>query len=151
MIYDTLNKLPCYLGISENMDKAIRFLMEYVPGENARMEVDGKNVYGYLSEPGFLPAEEAKWEAHKNYIDIHVEYKAGESVGVCALNEIKAWGEYNAEKDVVLSDQGGVGSLVCMVENSFLVTFPWDAHKPRIGEGTGRKLILKVLCDVQEG
>ena len=151
MIYDTLNKLPCYLGISENMDKAIRFLMDYVPGENGRIEIDGKKVYASLSEPAFRAVEDAKWEAHKNYIDIHVDYEAGESIGVCALDEVKGWEEYNAEKDVVFSLEPGVGSLIHLAKNSFLVTFPWDAHKPVIGEGTGRKLVVKILCDLQEG
>lgn len=149
MIHDTLEHLSAYLGLSKNLDTALKFLADYRPGENGRIEIDGQNVYATLGTPLFRELDDGRWEAHRRYIDIHVDYAEGEAIGIKPLAAVNGWGAYDEAKDLSLSDESGEGTLVRMPRGSFLITFPWDAHKPLLGSGEGRKLTVKVLCDLE--
>ena len=150
MIFDTLDHVGAYLGLSKNLDAALRFLASYRPGEDGRIDIDGANVYAVMSSPALRELDDGRWEAHRRYIDIHVDYAEGESIGVKPLSAVASWSDYDEKKDCLLSPESGEGTLARMPKNSFLITFPWDAHKPLLGSGQARKLVVKVLCDLEE-
>lgn len=150
MIYDTLEHLSAYRGLSRNLDAALGFLAAYQPGAEGRLEIDGERVYATLSSPLRRELDDGRWEAHRRYIDIHVDYDEGEAIGVKPACAVNSWSAYDAAKDLCLSDESGEGTLVRMAKGAFLIVFPWDAHKPLLGSGQGRKLLVKVLCDLEE-
>lgn len=150
MIYDTLNHVHAYKGLSKNLDRALDFLAGYTPDAPGRIEIDSENVYATLSRPLFRELDDGRWEAHRRYIDIHVDYADGEAIGVKPLTAVDSWEAYDEAKDCMLSSESGEGTLVRMAKDSFLITFPWDAHKPLLGSGEGKKLVVKVLCDLEE-
>lgn len=150
MIYDTLDHVRAYKGISRNLDTALDFLADYTPDTEGKIEIDGENVYVTLSRPLFRELDDGRWEAHRRYIDIHVDYAEGEAIGVKPLTAVNSWDPYNEAKDCMFSSESGEGTLVRMAKDSFLITFPWDAHKPLLGSGEGKKLVVKVLCDLEK-
>lgn len=151
MIYDTLEHALAYKGLSKNLDTALDFLAGYTPAEDGRIEIDGTNVYATLSRPVFRELDDGRWEAHRRYIDIHVDYAEGEAIGVKPAASVNSWQPYDEAKDCAFSLESGEGTLVRMAKGSFLITFPWDAHKPLLGSGEGKKLVVKVLCDLEAG
>lgn len=148
MIYDSLENLGAYRGISPAMDAAIDFLMS-CDMENlmvGRVPIDGDMVYVLVSAPA-RKLEGIPWEAHRAYIDVHVSISYGETIIYLPVSQVEDWGDYTF--DVCLSNSMQPGIPLPMDKNRFAVFFPWDAHRPNLGSGTGRKLVVKVAMEAQ--
>ena len=84
MIYTKRKNLGRYLGISPEMDTAIRYLQSadlrtLVKGRN---EIDGDNVFVNRFDYQTMPQAQAIWEGHIRYADIHVLLSGRERIGV---------------------------------------------------------------------
>jgi YhcH/YjgK/YiaL family protein len=83
MIYTKRKNLDRYLGISPEMDTAIRYLQSadlrtLVKGRN---EIDGDNVFVNRFDYQTMPQAQAIWEGHIRYADIHVLLSGNEKIG----------------------------------------------------------------------
>lgn len=146
MIIDTLDNAKNYFGLHPLFEKAFQFieaqnLATVVPG---KFEIDGKDLHASVSVKDGLKKEDAKFEAHNNYIDIQVCPSGKETIGWkprSKCSTIKA--DYNTEKDVTFfSDQPD--TYFELHEGQFAIFYPDDVHAPMIGEGPVRKLVVKV-------
>lgn len=149
MIIDTLAHASQYIGLTPNLDRAIRYMMEtdFAAMETGRYEVDGDNVYCMLQENTCKPPEDTKWEIHRDYIDIQLGLLDGEGIGYAPASMITRWEAYQSEKDVALSDDKQPGIILPLKKGTFVVLFPHDAHRPciRLSEASnGRKIVLKI-------
>ncbi|MBE5759493.1 MAG: DUF386 domain-containing protein [Clostridiales bacterium] len=149
MIFDTVENILKYAGISENFRKAAEFiastdLASLAPG---RYDIDGANAYCIIQEPDLKEKEEIKWEAHKNYADIQLGIEDGEGAQYRPLAEIETWDAYNPDWDMVYSPEQIDGMMCPIKKGCFAVFFPQDAHRPciKIGENAkGHKAVIKV-------
>lgn len=85
MILDQWENALRYLGISPELDLALRFLSGLNPGQlavNTRVELQGSDVFYTVSEP-LLSARAMTFEFHRRYTDIHVPVTA-RSASRCA-------------------------------------------------------------------
>ena len=149
MIIDTLSHATQYMGLSAYLDRAIRCMMEtdFTGMEAGHYEVDGDNVYYMLQENTLKSPEDAKWEIHRNYIDIQLGLQDGEGIGYIPAAIIAQWDAYQDQKDVMLSSDQQPGTLMSLAKDTFMILFPQDAHKPclRVGNTSGgRKVVFKV-------
>lgn len=152
MIIDTLAHATQYLGLSPHLDRAIRCMMEtdFSGMEAGRYAVDGDNVYYMVQALAYKEAADAKWEIHRNYIDIQLGLNDGEGIGYLPVAEIAHWDAYQDQKDVALSGEDQPGMLMALKKDTFMILFPQDAHRPcvRLGEVPGgRKVVFKVRVD----
>ena len=143
MIYDVLENLGAYRGISGAMDAAIHFLRsrDLMSLPEGRMSIDGDAVYVSVSTVA-LKREEVPWEAHSAYVDIHLSFTGTETIEYLPAPQVDGWGPY--KDDARLSSSAQRGIPLPMRANCFSVFFPWDAHRPNLGEGSGRKMVVKV-------
>ena len=88
---------------------------------------------------------DAKLEIHNEYIDIQVLIRGEEeSFGWSERRELKKpLGEFSVENDIQLFDDVPQ-TYYTMRPGQFTVLFPEDGHAPMVGEGTVRKIIVKV-------
>ncbi|MHB8088995.1 MAG: YhcH/YjgK/YiaL family protein, partial [Anaerolineaceae bacterium] len=89
------------------------------------------------------PLAEGKWEAHRRYLDVQYMLSGCERIDFALLHTMKL-GEYNAEKD--FQAMSGSGSTLNLVEGSFAVFFPQDAHMPGLAVGKPewvKKVVVK--------
>lgn len=144
MIYDTLAALVAYRGLSASMDVAIQYLLSH--DLNAlplgRTEIQGEDVYLLVSDVTYKPAEEGAFEVHRQYADIQLSLTGGEKIGYLPLTAIASWGGY--EPDCQLAQENPEGLELPMEKGRFAVFFPQDAHRPGVGQGKGRKIVVKV-------
>ncbi len=119
MIYDRLDRLGSYRGLSKNLD-------EYETKE----------------------ATEARYEAHLRCIDTQLVLEGRESCHFAPLEELEPAEPFSVEKDVgfFLEPVGG-GCSLSLRPGLFALFFPRDAHKPGCvleGGDRVRKIVIKV-------
>lgn len=147
MIYTDLKNLSHYRGLGIHMDKAIDYLTghsvdELKPGRN---EVDGENVFINCFEYETMPEEQAAFEAHELYADIHLVLEGEELIGVTDMGRMTV-SETDKETDSV-SCSGPVENKLYMEPGKVLIVLPEDAHKVKIAAGSPvhvKKAVVKV-------
>lgn len=152
MIFDKKANLKTYWGINQNLDIALNYMESHDLEALAtgRYDVDGDNVYVLIQEKDTRPAGVAKWEGHKNYIDIQYLLKGAEMLGSQDADALKVSVPYNPEKDILFFEDNGKGSFLHARPGDFAVFFPTDAHMPLRAENDQpapvKKAVIKVKC-----
>ena len=151
MIYDQTKSLAGYKGISKNLDAAIDYLLK----NDVTKLPDGKHpvvgsdtVIVQVSRYETKNPAEAKFEAHKKYIDIQMVVDGKEGCYYLPLEGLEEDGAFIAERDVGFYK----GENTCcfpLEAGMFAIFFPADVHKPSCDyegkKSKNHKVILKVL------
>ncbi|AKP53408.1 YhcH/YjgK/YiaL family protein [Cyclobacterium amurskyense] len=148
MILDTLSNAARYNSVHPLFEKAFAFIQSNNLGdmEEGKYEIDGDKLIAAVFEKGAKTQAEAneKFECHDKHIDIQVLIKGKESIGWKPrekCTEVK--GAYNPEKDVSFYvDQPEM--YFGMEPGQFAILYPEDVHSPMIGEGSIKKMVVKV-------
>jgi YhcH/YjgK/YiaL family protein len=146
MIIDTLSNASKYYNSHPRFAKAFEYIlrqdMEKI--EPGKYPIDGTDLHASVSLKEGVTVQEAKFEAHNNYIDIQVCPTGSEELGWKPRDTCKnPIGEYNAEKDVIFySDLPD--TFFVLHAGQFAIFFPEDVHAPMIGSGPIKKLVVKV-------
>ncbi len=146
MILDTLANCEKYFGAHRGFAKAFGFLREadLAHLEPGKYEIDGGDVFAMVQEPALKPVSAAKLEFHRKYIDIQYIVTGQERMGYSPLCALGHPGEYDASRDLGFASDAPQ-SMLEVRPGMFAVFFPEDAHAPCLGEGTVRKVVVKVL------
>lgn len=148
MIIDKLCNAEQYYGLSDRIEKALRYLQN-TDLENIKIgkyEIDGKNIFLVVSEYEAKNIEQGKWEGHRKYLDIQYVVSGKEKIGYADINSMKTMGEYNEEKDILFFE--GEGDLLLVNEGTFALFAPQDVHMPGIKVNSGqhvKKIVVKIL------
>lgn len=135
MIFTKRQNLTRYLGQSENLDKAIRHLLstdltQLVKGHN---EIDGDQVFVNRFDYQTIPQEQAAWEGHIQYGDIHVLLSGHEKIGVTNVSALNKLVE-KPQEDFV-GYEGDVQSWFPMTTEDVLIVYPEDIHMVKVMDG----------------
>ena len=84
MIYDKISNIENYLGITPNLDTAIRFLasQDLIALPLGRTVIDGDLVFANVMEADAVPAEEKEFELHREYMDIQIDLMGVERIEI---------------------------------------------------------------------
>jgi len=141
-----------YFKNSSRWNKAFSFLKDndLTKLEVKRHDLDGDNLYVTVSEYNTKNPEDAKYEAHRKYIDIQYVVSGSEFIGIAPLiSQDSILQQYDATKDIeFLSIKKGM--MVQATPAKFFIFFPDDAHMPGLKEGTNapvRKVVVKIRID----
>lgn len=150
LIYAELASLDRYYGLGEYLDKAVEYLCSHsledlAPGHYG---IDGDFVYLNVFEYETVPEEQAFFEAHQKYADIHMAVAGKEIMGVSDISKVtvKSWEQ---EKDL-MEVEGEVEHYMHLVPGKALITMPEDAHKVKIAAGKPSK-VKKAVVKVYTG
>ena len=147
MIIDSLANASKYYSIHPLFKEAF----DYIAKTDLANAPDGKldiapglkaifsNAAGKTKE-----ASLSKFECHNKNIDIQLCINGEETIGWKPRAKcVKDNGDYNDEKDVqfYLDDPD---TFFQLSDLQFAIFFPEDVHAPMIGEGTIKKLVIKV-------
>jgi len=141
-----------YFKNRERWDKAFSFLKNSdLQGlELKRYDIEGDDLYAPVSEYLTKNEEDARYEAHRKYIDIQYVIIGKELIGVAPLSQKKEILEpFDSTKDIeFFTVTGGVDHLA--LPDRFFIFFPGDAHRPGLKDGENspvRKIVVKVKVD----
>ena len=148
MITDTIKNRNLYAAILPRIKTALDYLADtdFSGVEPGRYEIDGQNLYVMVQQYDTIPKEQAKWECHRNYIDIQFIVEGVEQIGFSNVENMKILVEYDPVKDIEILT--GNGDYVTLDRGSFGIFFPQDAHQPKVApdniSGKVKKVVAKV-------
>lgn len=147
MIYAKNSDALTYRGIHPNLDMALeRITEEFLSsvGEE-RVEIKGSDVYATRFTYETIPEEESFFEAHKNYLDIHLMLEGSERVEISPPETLTEFNRVEANDFYAYRGEGQY--RLVLSPGDFLVVFPNDAHKIKMrvdGPETVTKAVFKV-------
>ena len=135
MIYTSLDRLERYLGVCASLDTAIRYLKEQDLSQlhKGRNEVSGEDVFINRFCYETMAAENAMWEGHADYGDIHIVLEGHEKIGVSDAAALSATCR-KPEEDFI-GYEGPVQAWCPMAPGSILIVFPEDVHLVKVTDG----------------
>ena len=82
MIYDTLNNLPNYLGVSDNLDTVIEYIMarDITTLPAGRTRIDGEKAVVTVSTVTPLTSDKALFQRHDNHITLETDLDGSEQL-----------------------------------------------------------------------
>ena len=80
MIYDTLNNLPNYLGVSDNLDTVIEYIMarDITTLPAGRTRIDGDKAVVTVSTVTPQTSDKALFQRHDNHITLETDLDGSE-------------------------------------------------------------------------
>ena len=132
MIYTKLKNIERYLGQSESLDTAIRYLLsaDLTKLTKGRNEIDGDQAFINRFDYQTMSPEEAIWEGHLQYGDMHVLLSGQEMIGVTNVDMLKE--TVRKEDEDFLGFEGEVLSWFPMTTEDILIVYPEDIHKVKV-------------------
>ena len=147
MIFCKIKNLDRYLGLSENLDTAIRYLLENDLNGLAmgRNEIDGDAVF--INRSDYDTVKECIIEGHIRYADIHIVLEGEEAIHVADVSTLK---EIERKEEIdYIGFSGSFQSINILRPGDALIVFPEDAHSPMRISGDApcrvRKAVVKFL------
>ena len=150
MIKDSLKNANTYFNLSENLKKGLEWLINNNMAEIScgKHVIDGDAVYASVQE--YETKLNAKYEAHRKYIDIQYMISGKELVGVLDIAKCKTCDAYDENSDLEFFETSVKDEFQNLREGEFLILYPHDAHKPSIADGEKtivKKVVVKVAID----
>ena len=150
MIKDCLDNAGIYYNISKNLKRGFEWLKsnDLDKLESGKYIIDSDKIYANVQE--YTTKTDAKYEAHKKYVDIQYMIRGEELVGVCSKSNCTTCIEYENSADIEFLDCKKEDIWQKLGKGEFLVLFPNDAHKPSMSikkPSTVKKAVVKVAID----
>lgn len=152
MIVGSLQDLPLYRGLYQNLDTLIDWLADNDPAalDCGRHDIDGDRVYANVMEAVTRPESEAHYETHRRYMDLQIDVEGREAFKV-SLGPTTVVQPYDEESDFDLVDapDGIAGDLD---RGCFAIFMAGEPHMPTLqfpddGERPVKKICFKILVD----
>lgn len=150
MVFDNLKNCELYYGMHPRFKEAFDFINKAIC-ENTpagKYEIDGKNLWASVQEYTSKLYEDAKAEAHKNYIDIQFIVSGTEVIEGFDIGKATPKSEYNNVKDVMFYEDNANAGKGILTDNEYGIFFPHDVHKPGIcldgNQAPVKKIVVKV-------
>lgn len=135
MIYCKKKELSTYKGLMKNLDTALHYLESHDLKDLAlgRNEVDGENVFINCMEYTTMAEEEGFFEAHLEYLDLHIMLSGEEYIHVSHIDTLE---EFTRDESVDFIGYRGYTQSKCSInKDMLLIVYPEDAH------------MVKIMCD----
>ncbi|RZS92762.1 YhcH/YjgK/YiaL family protein [Cuneatibacter caecimuris] len=149
MIYDKIENVKKYLGISPNLDKALNFIMRTDLNSlpEGRTEIDGDRVFLNIVRCEAKDAADDGFEYHKQYRDLQIDLEGTEIMRVAT--------EWGTELKPYAGDIGFFrceGAADCILgPGRFIVLESMELHEPCApAPGCGKalkKAVFKIAAD----
>jgi len=144
--------LDSYFKNRERWDKAFSFMKENDLSalELRRYDIDGDNAYALVSEYYTKNEGDARYEAHRKYIDVQYVVSGKELIGITPLAlKQEVLEPYDEARDIeFMTVSQGVNYPAS--PDRFFIFFPEDVHRPGLRSGDStlvRKVVLKIKID----
>lgn len=143
MIYTKRKDIGRYLGMSNSLDSAIQYLLNTDLNQlhKGRNEIDGDHVFANRFDYQTVPPEQAIWEGHIKYGDIHILLSGKERIGVANAEELNE--TIRKTEEDFIGFVGPVTTWVPMAPEDVLIVFPEDIHMVKVIDGES-SLVEKV-------
>ena len=122
------------------------FLSGKPAGYAEKEEIRGKDVYAIHQVNRTKPANFARFEAHRKYIDLQYIWEGQEIISITSADNLTVITLYDEEKDIIFYKYFRSATLV-MKPRMFAILYPCDVHAPGMvfkKQQLVRKTVVKV-------
>lgn len=150
MIFDNIKNCEMYYGVNPKFKKAFEFIEKAVKEnlETGKYEISGKEIYASIQSYDSKLKDNAKFEGHKNYIDIQYIVEGREMMGTLEISKAVIKGEYNPEKDVMFYEDSEIASYCITEQGDFCIFYPHDIHCPGVSLNNMPSGVKKIVVKV---
>lgn len=132
MVFGNIRDLNDYGYLEEEVLKCFAYakehdLMEFEKGSH---KIDGDNLFVNIVEYETTVPENRFWEAHRQYLDLHLMLKGSEQIDVNFIDNMEQ--KEFVPKDDFLPLEGNPNSHVVLTEGDFLLCYPKDGHRTAV-------------------
>jgi len=133
MIYDKIDNLEIYAGMSEDIRVGLEYLRDVSPDVEIGVYEITPRVKAIVSEYTTKEINENGYEAHREYIDIQYLISGEEMVNSLPLDYLKECKAYNKDTDAAFYVETGVKPQELLLGNGyFAILYPQDGHMPQL-------------------
>lgn len=147
MIFGQIDHIeqPLSHGVKVALDFASSHdLLQFEKGSH---EIDGENLFVNIVEYETTSPKKRFWEAHKDYLDVHVPLSGEEQIDLNFISNMEIKG-YEKASDFV-SMEGNENASVIMTPGTYLVCDPQDAHRTAVAYKGNPQRIKKAIFKVK--
>lgn len=132
MIFGNTKNLSEYAFLPKAVQECFEYakthdLISYSKGSH---EIDGERLFVNIVEYTTTTAEERFWEAHKNYLDLHLMLDGTEQIDLNFIENMQL--KEFVPKDDFLPMDGEKNSSVVLTPGDFLICYPADGHRTAV-------------------
>lgn len=147
MILDSLKNSARYYSIHPRLERAFSLIAstDWTKMEPGTHELDGRDIFVNVMDISLKRKPDAKLEVHDAYMDIQVLITGREEAfGWSERKDLsKPLGAFDTAMDIRFYDDEPQ-CYYTLRPGQFTILLPEDAHAPMVGEGSIRKIIVKV-------
>ena len=148
MIYDRFENIAQYFKQNELLHTALSYAENLEPSiADGKHEINGDTLYAMVASYETSPAEDRRFEAHKNYIDVQVLFEGEERIDVSLEQNLQNIEDYSDINDVEFLESPATYSSLVMKPGYFAIFYPHDLHRPNcclVTPAKVRKVVVKV-------
>lgn len=147
MIYDKIDNLETYAGLSEDILLGLKWLRNVKPDVEPGVYELSSRVKAIVSEYETKAVNENGYEAHKEYIDIQYLLKGSEKNCCLPIEKLKETKPYKEEIDAAFYKADVTPLELLLGDGYFVIYYPQDAHMPCLSieaPETVKKVVIKV-------
>lgn len=150
MILDNMHNKALYETVHPKFAAAFAFIEKAV-AENlpaGKYELDGKELYAMVQEYNTKLYADAKFEGHRNYIDIQFMVAGSEIMKWADIAKMTENVPYNPEKDCQFYAPKEDAAAAALGAGEYAIFFPHDIHMPCVSlnetPAAAKKIVVKV-------
>lgn len=151
MVYDKIDNLETYTGISDDIRLGLKWLLDVTPAIDKGVFELTPRVKAIVSEYTTKHENEYGYEAHRQYIDVQYLISGREKVCCLPLEYLKETKAYSEDNDAAFYKEESVRPQELLLGNGyFAIFFPQDGHMPQLCVDKPEK-VKKVVIKVKVG
>ena len=132
MIYDNINNIETYRGLSPDFYEGLKFLKKVSPDiENGVYQINSR-VKAIVSEYEPREVNEYGFEAHRKFIDIQYVLRGTEKVCCLPLEKLTETKPYSEENDAAFYASNNQPLEMEIGNGFYAIFFPQDGHMPQL-------------------
>ena len=130
MVYDKIDNIETYKGLSEDIYEGLKFLKNATPDLACGVHEINPRVKAIVSEYETKAVNENGYEAHRIFIDIQYLLKGAEKNCCLPIAKLKETKPYKDDIDTAFYKADIPAQEFVLGEGYFAVYYPQDGHMP---------------------
>ncbi len=148
MIFDHINNIESYKGLSPDLYEGLKYLRQVSPDIAVGTYQINSRVRAIVSEYETKVENEVEYEAHRKNIDIQYLLRGEERVACLPIDKLKETVPYSEEKDAAFFMSSLQPIEMTLGGGYFAIFFPQDGHMTQLSVG-GPEMVKKVVVKIK--
>ncbi len=148
MVYDKIDNIETYNGLSDDIYEGLKFLKNASPELACGVHEINPRVKAFVSEYETKPVNENGYEAHRKFIDIQYLLKGTEKNCCHPIEKLTEIKPYNEEIDAAFYMADISTQELMLGDGYFAIYWPQDGHMPCLSIDK-TETVIKVVIKIE--